>query len=92
MAYKQSPGRMNTPKTGAGIPSALTMPEPDPKKPEVPKEQKVTKEPKPEVTGERFPGYYNVPNARPYKRNSDGSVQMITTKGNTYSLRRGIDK
>jgi len=23
MAYKQSPGKMNTPKTGAGIPSAL---------------------------------------------------------------------
>jgi len=33
MAYKQSPGRMNMPKTGAGIPSALTMPDPtDPKK------------------------------------------------------------
>jgi hypothetical protein len=32
MAYKQSPGRMNMPKTGAGIPSALTMPDPkDPK-------------------------------------------------------------
>ncbi len=33
MAYKQSPGRMNMPKTGAGIPSALTMPDPDPKDP-----------------------------------------------------------
>jgi len=32
MAYKQSPGRMNMLKTGAGIPSALTMPDPkDPK-------------------------------------------------------------
>ena len=30
MAYKQSPGRMNMPKTGAGVPSALTMSNPDP--------------------------------------------------------------
>jgi hypothetical protein len=30
MAYKQSPGRMNMPKTGQGVPSALTMPNPDP--------------------------------------------------------------
>jgi len=33
MAYNQSPGRMNMPKTGRGIPSALTMPDPDPKDP-----------------------------------------------------------
>ena len=40
MAYKQSPGRMNMPKTGAGIPSALTMPDPDPKDPKDPKNAK----------------------------------------------------
>ena len=57
--------------------------EEDPKKPE---------NTKPKVTGKKFPGYYNVPNAKPYKRNSDGSVQMVTTKGSTYSLRRGTDK
>ena len=39
MAYKQSPGRMNMPKTGAGIPSALTMP--DPKDPNHPKPNNV---------------------------------------------------
>ena len=39
MAYKQSPGRMNMPKTGAGIPSALTMPDPDPKDPKDPKRE-----------------------------------------------------
>ena len=50
-----------------------------------------TPKPKPKVTGKKFPGYYNVPNAKPYKRNSDGSVQMVTTKGSTYSLRRGTD-
>jgi len=33
MAYKQSPGRMNMPKTGQGIPSVLTMPNLDPKEP-----------------------------------------------------------
>ncbi len=31
MAYKQSPGRMNMPKTGRGIPTPLTMPDPGPK-------------------------------------------------------------
>ena len=81
MAYKQSPGRMNMPKTGAGIPSALTMP--DPKDP--------SKKNKPKKTS-KFPGYDNIPNAKPYKRNPDGSVNMITDKGSTYSLRRGIDK
>ena len=51
------------------------------------------KKPKPKTTSRRFPDeYYNVPNAKPYKRNSDGSVQMITTKGSTYSLRKGTDK
>jgi hypothetical protein len=40
MAYKQSPGRMNMPKTGGGVPSALTMPEPDPKKPKAAKDVK----------------------------------------------------
>ncbi len=40
MAYKQSPGRMNLPKTGAGVPSALTMPNPDPKKPKAAKDVK----------------------------------------------------
>jgi len=40
MAYKQSPGRMNMLKTGAGIPSALTMPDPDPKDPKDPKNAK----------------------------------------------------
>ena len=51
MAYKQSPGRMNLPKTGAGVPSALTMPNPDPKKPnpdpskpKVPKKLKAAKD------------------------------------------------
>jgi hypothetical protein len=33
MAYNQSPGRMNMPRTGRGIPTALTMPDPDPKDP-----------------------------------------------------------
>ena len=59
----------------------------DPKKPED------TKKSKPKTTSRRFADeYYNVPNAKPYKRNSDGSVQMITTKGSTYSLRKGTDK
>ena len=40
----------------------------------------------------KFPGYNNIPNAKPYKRNPDGSVNMITDKGSTYSLRRGVDK
>ncbi len=44
MAYKQSPGRMNLPKTGAGIPSALTMSNPDPSKPKVPKKPKVAED------------------------------------------------
>jgi len=93
MAYKQSPGRMNMPKTGGGVPSALTMPEPDPKKPELTKKETDKKEQIPSVTSRRFDDeYYNVPNSKPYKRNSDGSVQMITTKGSTYSLRRGTDK
>ena len=37
MAYNQSPGRMNMPRTGRGIPSALTMTDPDPKDPKDPK-------------------------------------------------------
>ncbi len=50
-----------------------------------------SKKNKPKKTS-KFPGYDNIPNAKPYKRNSDGSVNMITDKGSTYSLRRGIDK
>lgn len=93
MAYKQSPGRMNLPKTGAGVPSALTMPNPDPKKPKVSKKQTDKKEQKPKATGTKFPaGYYNIPNAEPYKMNSDGSVQMVTKKGNTYGVKLGSDK
>jgi hypothetical protein len=60
---------------------------------EDPKKPKDTKKSKPKTTSRRFPDeYYNVPNAKPYKRNSDGSVQMITTEGSTYSLRKGTDK
>jgi len=61
-----------------------------PKKPSTKKPKAVNK---PKAKGRRFSDeYYNVPNAKPYKRNSDGSVQMITTKGSTYSLRKGTDK
>ena len=44
MAYKQSPGRMNLPKTGAGVPSELTMTDPKLPKSEV-KKQKFDKDP-----------------------------------------------
>ena len=60
---------------------------------EDPKKPKDTQKSTPQTTSRRVPDeYYNVPNAKPYKRNSDGSVQMITTKGSTYSLRKGTDK
>jgi hypothetical protein len=60
---------------------------------EDPKKPKDIKKSKPKTTSRRFADeYYNVPNSKPYKRNSDGSVQMITTKGSTYSLRKGTDK
>jgi hypothetical protein len=39
MAYKQSPGKMNTPKTGAGIPSALLQEIPTKKNPNLSKEE-----------------------------------------------------
>jgi hypothetical protein len=58
-----------------------------------PKKPKDTKKTKTKAKGTRFPaGYYNVPNAKPYKMNSDGSVQMATTKGSTYSLKLGTDR
>ena len=37
--YKQSPGKMNTPKTGAGIPSALLQEIPTKKNPNLSKEE-----------------------------------------------------
>ena len=39
MAYTQSPGKMNTPKTGAGIPSALLQEIPTKKNPNLSKEE-----------------------------------------------------
>lgn len=72
------------PEGGHGINS-----EENPKKTSA-KKPKAVNEPK--AKGKRFPGYYDIPNAKPYKRNSDGSVQMITTKGSTFSLRKGTDK
>ncbi len=56
------------------------------------KSSKVATEKKKSKKTSKFPGYDNIPNAKPYKRNSDGSVNMITDKGSTYSLRRGVDK
>lgn len=51
MAYKQSPGKMNTPKTGAGIPSALLQ--------EI-KYAKVGEVPGFEELKERFKGQYTI--------------------------------
>jgi len=51
MAYKQSPGKMNTPKTGAGIPSALLQGI---------KYAKVGEIPSFEELKERFKGQYTI--------------------------------
>lgn len=75
MAYKQSPGRMNLPKTGRGIPTLLVGDTKDPNKPEAPKKPKSAKK-------EHYAGYKPVGDADKMKGNSveAQAFNVINTK------------
>jgi len=79
MAYKQSPGRMNMPKTGRGVPSALTMPNPDPNKPEAPKKPKAVED----VKG--FDEQFETVKAK----YPESSVTRVKNQLGSYTVRKG---
>ena len=76
MAYKQSPGKMNTPKTGAGIPSALLQEYKKAKVGEIPDQDEIK---------ERFKGKYTVTP----KKGKTNEYTLMDKSGHSVSYKAG---
>ena len=78
MAYKQSPGRGNNPKTGYGLPSPL-------------KQEEIT-DGKIDVKTKQHTGYDPVTSSLPNTVNKGGYEKSLDKSGNTLYLRGGDKK